>query len=228
MASARDEAILRHIGLYRVTLRAVLGEVFFSGGNPANVIQRLVDEKLIVPRPGLPGGVSYYQLTRDGARHRVPLARADTFKPRALLVHLAILWFCCMETPRRVRLEDEHLERLFGAARPKAPQKPHCLEEGEGRKRLLRLYVPGRRSTNSSVLKLIRAGLEEVGRRRELSEWQRSRSYGFAILVDMEERKQALIRKIRETGILSEAFVSVHRVPSPETILEALHERRTT
>ena len=35
----RDEKVLRHIGLYRLSLRTIISRLFFAGKDPGNVLQ---------------------------------------------------------------------------------------------------------------------------------------------------------------------------------------------
>ena len=135
MVTDRDEAILRHIGLYRLTIREVLATAF-NLEHPGNVLQRLRDAKLIEQRSkGLPGKVSYYQLTARGAADRVSLERTKPLGGPALRQHLAVLWFCHLDTGSRTRLEEVDIRRLFDDHSPAARQAAFCVEENDESRR---------------------------------------------------------------------------------------------
>ena len=104
--ASRDEEILRHLGLYRISIRPVLSRLFFAGRDPGNVLQRLRAAGLVQEWPkrrasdagaraGFLTGLSYYQLTVAGALGRVPLTRAAPLNTRALHKHFAVLWWTC-------------------------------------------------------------------------------------------------------------------------------------
>src|SRR3972149_107866 len=96
----RDLSILRHVGLYRITLRPVLERLFFAGGSWGAVLQRLRSDGWLQAGK-FPRNVSYYQLTPKAAAYlALPLSRATPFGAQALHKHLAILWFCWMGQPR--------------------------------------------------------------------------------------------------------------------------------
>lgn len=225
----RDREVLGHVGLYRLSLRPTLSRLFFGGHDPSSVLQRLRGQGLLQERTdGLPGRISYYQLT-DGAAARLglPLKRAAPLGERALLTHLAVLWFATMDGIPRTRVEPRALESLFGEASPATPQSVHCLEDVEGRRRIYRVFVPGRRSTIGALLKSIRSEIavaKEAG--GELASWLQARVYGFAVLVETPEWQTALQEALRRSDILSEAHVAVSLAPSPETLLRALADYR--
>src|SRR5262245_34113663 len=158
----RDALILEHIGRYRLTLREVL-RVAFAIANPGNVLQRLRNAGLVRERTGLPGRLSYYQLTEAGAGDGIPLERTKPLGERALGYHLAVLTFCFFGRDRRRRLERYELEHLFGAETPLVDQVAYCLDpEGVTPRRLWRIYAPGPRTTSGKVLKTLRAEYHDL------------------------------------------------------------------
>ena len=64
----RSTAILKHIGLYRVTLRTVLDRLFFasSTGGCKNALNHLQASGYVTARPRAVAGKSYYTLTPAG------------------------------------------------------------------------------------------------------------------------------------------------------------------
>ena len=226
----RDLQILRHVGIYWITLRVVLDRLFFAGASSANVLKRLRTENLLQSRKGLAGQLSYYQLTEAGASLlSLPESRARDLAPQSLHVHLGLLWYCCMMEPPRHRLEKAALSQLFG---DDPPTGHHCLEAGP-KPRVLRAYVPGSDAKAHSVLRHAREFLDAAREKPSVRSWIELRQYGLAILVETESRRQAIERQVRrgsgggEEGppLASLAHVSVEAVPSFRTILETIHER---
>ena len=66
----RDEGILRHIALYRVSIRAVIERLFFEGRSCDDVISRLVNTEKVLTVQRLPNRISYYRLSLSAARAR--------------------------------------------------------------------------------------------------------------------------------------------------------------
>src|SRR5258707_478558 len=123
----RDENILKHIGKYGLSIRAVIEKLFFGCATCDHVINRLIKEKRIVSDPSIPGGVSYYRLSLGEARARtVPDHRARPKRGAALRQALRILWFCCMWDKKRNRLERKRVAENFGNG--PGSGKPHCAE----------------------------------------------------------------------------------------------------
>ncbi len=228
MGPARDDLLLNHVGLYWVTTRSVLCRLFFPSGNPGNVLQRLRTQGLLCERP-LGGGLHYYQLTRDGARYRVPLKRAAPLGERALEKHLAVLHFsCATNTPRR-RLEYAELVQFFGARGPLSPQAPHCLDDVAEARRIHRLYVPSARTKPGTLLGSIRADIDEaLAAPGNLPEYVRGRTYDFSILVDTAPWAQVLEGTIKRLGLWREAAVNVYQVPRGPYLSKRRHAATAT
>lgn len=218
----RDIAILRHIGLYRLTLRAALDRVFFNGVPPGDVLQRLRDAGDIVTRK-LPGNTSYYQLSTQGVNLiGVPADRAQPFGPNALLTHLAILWFCTMDGVERHRLEPSHLEA--NGIPTDALTGDHCVEIREqGKGRILQVYVPGTRTSPDRIRRRLR---ESLNRALDNSTGRRlieARQYGFAVLVDIETKRKHIKDIVARTKLGRHplqhwAHFQVNLAPSPATL----------
>lgn len=217
----RDLTILRHVGLYRITLRPVLERVIFEGRSCGAVLQRLRSEGLLQVGK-FPRNVSYYQLTpKATAILALPVSRATPFGAQALHTHLAVLWFCCMGQARRFRLEPEKLGRLF----PKqTPSGDHCLdEEKKDKPRIYRLYAPDAHAATRNVVREIRASFHESTDNRELDKWVEAHRYAFAILVETPERRAALKAALKATyegdrPLTGHAYFRVEVVPGLTSI----------
>ena len=219
----RDLKILKHIGLYTISVRPVLEHLFFDGGNSDNTLQRLRREGRLQVRPrGLPGGYSYYQLSAKQARDlRIPDARrrAGGIGPLPLHRLLSVLWYCCMGTKRRYRLEHHQLREHFGDA---PLQGPHCAYYPSPSKACIyRIYVPG--STTRSDRRLVHVVQQDFRRARSsLLEWTRNRRYGAAILVETRGRKRALDERINRVRLRELAEIRVDIAPGPTTLKRAI------
>jgi hypothetical protein len=225
----RDEALLEHIGRYRLTLRAVLERVF-EISSPGNVLQRLRKAELIVERSGL-GPLSYYQLTPPAAAARsVPVDRTRPLSPSALGYHLAVLWFCCLERLRRHRLEPEQLRqlKLFAAHDPPSAQVAYCFDAERSaqppHRRLWRVYAPGPTSEPSQVVRTLRNEIDAGTKRGDAAAtvWLPGKLLGFAVLTDSEPRRRELHKALQHSGLFDEVHVALHLAPSPSTIAHYL------
>lgn len=183
----RHVQLLRHVGLYRVSIRGVLARQSFGGKTVGNAIQTVRREGLMVAHRGLGGTLSYYQLTRDGASLLgLPEDRARPFGAQALHTHLAIVAFCCLNGSARIRLDAQTLGALFPDNTH--PAGDHCLEKGKVT-RLYRVYVPGAATSMRSIRARVHELLDEAGSQPKLSEWMEQRRYGLAVLVDSPGRR---------------------------------------
>lgn len=221
--TTRDEQILAHIGLYRLTFRRVLSVLFFEGRTPGNVLRRLLDEGRVQARGGLPDRLRYYQLTPTEARRRgLPIARSRPLKPQAFQTHLGVLWFCCMihpqqGTPRR-RLDREELRKLFG---PGFPKGPHCLEGGE-RPCVWRVHATGTHTDDAALVKLLTRRTEALLKHETLGAWIRTRRYAVALLADTEGRWRRLLEVTTHHGLDRRTKVVVEYGPGHASAPAAL------
>lgn len=218
----RDRQILQHIGRYRLSLRCVLEHLFFEDRSCANVIQRLLRDGRIQSFQKIAGGLSHYELTlAEAQRQGVPLDRARGFGGQALGTHLGVLWFCCMETKQRKRLEPHELQQLFGDNKFRAP---HCAEMGD-RPRVLRVHVVGEKTRTRDLLKRVRSEIRRVRDNETIAKWLRARRYGFALLVGEAAQHERLKRSVGRTGLTDLAHIVTGRVLTPQTADEMIGER---
>lgn len=195
----RDEKILRHIGKYGVSVRAVIEKLYFDGATSDHVIARLIGEKRIAAAAGIPGGLSSYRLTLSEARARgIPEHRARPKRGAALRVAIQVLWFCCMTGKNRNRLERKKLREVFGCGI--GDGKPHCAQSEGERSIIYRIYAPGPNSRDEYLLKCLSSDYEKALERPELKSWIESKAFGFAVLVETLERKERLRRLISKVG----------------------------
>ncbi|MCA9281095.1 MAG: hypothetical protein H6812_00300 [Phycisphaeraceae bacterium] len=221
----RDLAILKHIGLYRISLRPILARLFFDGNEPAlaNVLKRLKADGRLQTCTGLPGNMSYYQLTKLGARDvGVPEARAGALGNQAFGQHLAILWFCCGTTKRRFRVPAEEL--------PPVPAGEYCVTMEDGR-RLLRVYAPSDTAERASIHRAIAEHVEVLSSDPVAGQHVRNRGIGIAILVHSIEQRDELKATMRSSdralGGLRKMFSVIEVVPSIATLSRMIHELRS-
>ncbi|MFH1747362.1 MAG: hypothetical protein ABIG44_10005, partial [Planctomycetota bacterium] len=195
---SRDDDILDHIGLYRISLRFIIEHRFFEGGNCGNVVQRLIKQKRIQSVDGLPGSLAYYQLTLGEARARsLPQDRGRALGPRALATHLAVLWFCCLPSVPRRRLEVGELEKLFGEVPSGCP---HVAQAGS-KPRVYRVYLVSSATRTADVIKRLRSEIAAAVRKRPLDTWIAGGRYVFALLTDAVPRAQALARAVQRAEL---------------------------
>lgn len=223
--SERDDRILTHIGLYQISLRSVIEEVFFDGGNCGNVLQRLLESKRIQARDGLPGRLSYYQLTRTEApRYGFPESRARALQNQALHTSLAVLWFCNMAASKRHRLEQSEVERIFPE---KAPVAIHCIERNSDSHRLFRVKVTDPATEDTTLIRSLRKVVSETAAMPGLRLWLETGRYSFAVLTETPTRVQRIQQIIATDEFLSSsAQFLVETAPGARTLNQVLHDRQ--
>ena len=224
----RDDAILKHLGQYGLSLRPVVAHCFFGGGNPGNVLQRLVKTGKIVARDQLPQKRSYYQLSSSEAAARsFPASRAEALDGANLDRRLAILWFCTMGNQQRQGLL---LKDVYAMLERKMPNAPHCIEQPiRGKRRLLRLKIVSPDWQPTDVVDWVRKTIQEDKHHIVHREWIESRQYGYAILVDDPsaecDRGKAILKRVKKSGLYKKTHVVVEFAPSVTTLNFALRSR---
>lgn len=221
----RDEQLLEHVGRYRLSVRAVLRELFFETDAAAgNVIQRLLDQKRLQSRKVTNGGFSYYQPTLAECRRRkIPESRHEPLSAGPLHKALATLWFCCMSETKRKRVEEADLAAEFPGLSFK---DPHCVESGDA-DRLYRLYVPGSTSGDANVFRELRKDANDLYNHATAHAWLARGEFAFAVLVETPTRKAKLeeaLAKERES-LPTGAHVLVDIAPGPTTLKPFLSKR---
>lgn len=221
----RDDRILKHIGLYRVSLRGVVEELFFDGESCDHVLQRLQEAGRIQAVKGLPDNLSYYQLTLSETRSRgIPKHRADPRGER-LSEDLAVLWFGCMGPRPRPRLERKPLDSVFG--RGPGMGKPHCRDKVSADHQVIyRLRAAGPETDDGRLLRdldwWIRAALSHP----KLAPYVLEKLYGFTILVEDPDRAARLAQLLKKREPLG-ALVLIEEVPGPQRLAPALRKLKT-
>lgn len=222
----RDERILKHIGLYRVSLRGVIEELFFAGESCDHVIERLLaDGRIKVIKHGLPDNLSYYQLVERELRARgMPKHRADPRGDR-LEEDLAVLWFSCMGPKPRPRIERNPLKQVFG--RGPGMGSPHCREKVSADQQVVyRIRLAGPETDDGRLLRDIEFGIESGLTHPLLAPYILEKLYGFTILVDNPDRVERLSRLLKERKQLG-ALIQIEEVPGKLRLAAALRERRS-
>ncbi len=213
----RDDAVLEHIGRYRVSIRPVLRDLFFSSSAAAlgNVLTRLAKAKRIQALP-LKGGFSAYQLTREECRRRnLPENRGIPLGTDALHEAIAVLWFCRMGKPERRRLEDANAEALLPSLRI---EKPHCTEHSKDADRIYRVYVPDSTSGTDSIMKTVRRYTDEIQNHPTAYDWLTHGEYAIAILVETESRKKQIEDELSKRTFPPGSHIVVEIAPGPTTL----------
>lgn len=220
----RDEQIIKHIGRFGLSIRAVIEELFFGGASSDNVLNRLIKERRIASHHSIPGGLCYYRLTLGEARARsVPEHRARPKRGAALRLALQVLWFCCMTGKARNRIERRKVGETFGNG--PGSGKPHCVESGDDRSLVYRIYAPGPHSRDGYLLRSIQHDMEKGLEHPELRKWIEAKAFAFVVLVETPERKDRLKRLINKTGPYA-ARILVAVVPGLTTLAAAIRKNK--
>lgn len=185
-----DRQILEHIGRYRLTFQEILGALFFDGGSPQKVLNRLKDEDFVETQPGFGGNRRAYKLTKKGgasidARRRA----ADNLGSDALETSVAILSFCFLKQRSRVFLLPKERDELLSTP-PKAKiGRYHCLESGARAKCVHHIYAPAVTTPIDDMLTQTRSHLRDALAVKELAPWLRHGRYVHTILVERPNRE---------------------------------------
>lgn len=223
--SDRDDQILNHVGLYQLTLRRIIDEQFFDGKTSGNVIQRLVRDNQLQIRDGLPGRLSYYQLTRaEATRRGLPESRARALQNQALHTALAVLWFCTMSKSNRHRLEQSEVDRLFPESSPVAI---HCVERNSDSHRLIRMKVIDPDSDDRTIVRSLRKAVFKTMALPGLRPWIESGRYCFSVLTETDSRIRRIEEIIKSDERLNDsATFIVEKTPGVRTLKQALHDQK--
>ena len=220
----RDILILRHIGLYRLTLRNTLERLFFDGKSSGNVIQRLSKEGWIISQSGLPAKISYYQLSSKAVRHLgLPINRATHLGNQALHTALATLWFCCMSPTPRIRLEESDLINTLGILPPGAPQSPYCVEVQQV-PRIYRIRVCAPNSSVENITKTLRQNIRSAINCNELAPWITHNNHAIIVLGSTPSRCQAILAAAKNAQLTELMTIESAVVPSHDTLPMMLEE----
>lgn len=219
----RDDLILDHIGRYTISIRPIIEELFFEGGNCGSTLARLETKGLIQTfKKALQSSYSYYQLSAKGASVRgLPPTKASRKNEVAIAQCLAALWFSCKSSTPRMRLYDEELNSLFGA--PPGGNVLYVAQSGSD-PAVYRLFAPGEttavKRTYARTLKKIAT---ESCHDKSLAPWIERGTFRFAVLVHSEVRKEELERLLR-TEDFPKLPVVIEIAPTPTTLRAFLPE----
>lgn len=226
------QAILRHIGLYRLTLLEVASQLFCSGnaGRAGRFLGSLAKDGYLnrhdkIENGALPGGITIYTLTPEGARAAgVGKERGQPLGPSALPTHLAVLWFCCLSDRRRYRLEPEELTLLLG------DESIHqntacCITEEEDGPRVYRIFPTKANPINA--IGQLRKSVSEAWENPTLRSWMESGELGFVVLAESKSKCSDLDKLMRKNfrddeRIEHDCHVLIRFAPSPEGVKKAL------
>jgi hypothetical protein len=221
----RDDQILDHIGSYRLSIRAVIEELFCNGSTCDHVLQRLSEEKRINTFRSLPGRLSYYQLTLTEARRRgVPEDRAKHRTSYSLREALAVLWFCCMMGKKRRRIEPKDLAK-HGIPDARTT-KPHASEFSDDHGLIYRIFSPSPGARDDYLFVSLKKDAAEVLNHPELKLWAEAGAYAFAVLFETEGRLKRFKRRLDfEPGFPVQVHLEL--VPGPHRLAQTIRSRET-
>lgn len=211
----RDVKILRHVGRYWLTLRAVLQRLpVFDGRDPSEALRALRESHHLVARTNvIPGGYTYYQLTAKGAQDSgTKSGRAAPLSPVQLEKHLALLWFCYLSKYSARRVEQAELSDHLGEDVPTAD---HTIDKKTAR--IFDTHLSD--SDTRAALRRLKRRIGQI--RKKFPEVQKrmdSRAYGFIVLVTNPKQRQHLNGALHNAkpGLILRrtAVIRVHTVPS--------------
>ena len=217
MTTPRQLAVLRHVGRYGVSLRAVIERQLFPDGESSeSALRSLVRDKLLVsvpnavPEPVEPGtAYGYYHVTRKAtAMIGAPESKGRSPGSQALRKRLSILWLCSMGPSRGHLLTDGELSQIFplktSEGELEAISGNHGLFEGKFSLQVHNLYIS--QADNRETLNELRKRVAVARRSAELAKAIHSKQYVFTILVETGTRQDEL-RALLSEHCKGEGFV---------------------
>ncbi len=222
------QAILRHVALYRLTLLEVASRLFCAGnaGRAGRLLGGLAKDGFLnrhdkIANGALPGGVTIYTLTPEGARAaRAGKERGQPLGPAALPTHLAVLWFCCLSDRRRYRLEPEELKSMLGDESIH-PNTPCCITEEEDGPRVYRIFPTKANPTNA--MRQLRESISEAWEKPTLRTWMESGDLGSVVLGESKPKCSDLEKLVgKHAAEELDCRVLIRFAPSPEGVKKAL------
>lgn len=228
----RQEAILRHIARYALTLRPVLDTLFYQGqanGCEGDVLQLRAQKFIMAVENAVADPVdpharySYYQLTKAGAK-RIGASeyRGKALGGQAVARYLAFLWFCCIKRPRRHRIGVAQLVQIFGddVLPPSVDKKKelllpgfHCLDKTEHSYRVLHLYAP--KTSVADTATEIRKRLREARRLPVIELAIVDRQYAMAVLTETTQQRDSLRTQLARSFADDPVSILVACSPGP-------------
>lgn len=221
---ARDLALLRHIGLYRLTIKetaaAALG---FENAPRAGTALSALERYGFLSSGTLPGDHRFFTLSARGAALAgVPKERGEPLGSAALSTHLSVLWFCTLSERRRYRLEPEELRELFAADAP-FHNIPHLVSDELAGRCILRVCEASGQAGHA--IRSIRQHLHRAGEKPKLHSAMQAGAYRLLVLAETPEKCQhlnMLLKRDDEDDTRSLSNVAVRHAPSVRTLSEAL------
>jgi len=230
----QDQALLRHVALYRMTLPQIASRLFCAGnaGRAGSALGRLAKNGFLnrhdkISNGALPGRVTIYTLTPEGARAAgVKKERGQPLGPSALPTHFAVLWVCCLSDRRRYRLEPEEVKSLIGDESVH-PNTACCITEEEDGPRVYRIFPTT--SEPAGAMRQLRASISEAWENPTLRSWMESGDLGFLVLAESKQKCSDLEKLLRkavrgENRIEHDCRILVRFAPSPKGAKKALKD----
>ena len=218
--------VLDLIARYTILLKIILETLYPDGPSSSTVISRLLRDGLIQRiSNGLDGNYAYYQLTQKGAKAcNVPQNRARPKETKGLALDLAALWFSCMGDRRRKRLTTDELKTLFGA--PKGGNVVHVAQIGDDDETtVLRIFAPSASATLRTFLPALKKSAFDVISDEKILKWIERGTFGLAVLVHSEDRKDDLAELIRNEEF-PDIRIQIDVVPTPSTLRQFMSSER--
>jgi hypothetical protein len=196
VAETRTDQILSHLAAYHVSIREIMETHLFRGKKVARELWELSTGKgLIAVHQALANRRSYYQLTRRGAS-KLGLSEhwARPLGAQSLIANLSLAWFCCMGTHERRRLRRTAVARAYGCD---VPGVYHCVEKGDSRHRVYRVYVPMPGTPPREIMRALGEIVDRATATPGLDKVIERREYGFAVLVETQLRVEAIRHRLK-------------------------------
>lgn len=218
----RDQRILNHVGRYHLTFHEVVSWLFFDGGDPRRTLNRLEKAGLLAKIDSFSSSRKAFRLDRAASAFvEVSRRQLEPPRPTSLQFNLAVYAYCLLSGRARIRLLPEELRTLYGEI---PPGKCHVIEDTTKESRVVEVMVPGPKAEAAKVVKAVAESVTKSVEAPCLEGFIRNRLYGHAVLVDNQQREEAIKRGIdkalgpNDRRLRQCAFISVAVIPGQDEL----------
>jgi len=227
----RDEAILDHVELYRLTIAPAVERLFFSEEKfPGGGAQRAADALAALVRLGKLVAHKFPKARggSTGETYYAPPPNKSTKKSsdaQGVNFDLQTLWLCALSETRCYRLSLSETRGLFPT--PPHHHVRHVIGDlGDG-PFVSRIY-PSSVDVSGTVANL-KKFINEARSKHRLGDWIDSGDYGFCVLADhpqkVERVAEAVMSKRQGAGALADlARIEVAFAPTAGNVSQAMSE----
>ena len=217
MEKQKVEALVtRLVTLYRIIIPEVVRVVIFSDVPKSAGTKKAV--KLLDSIAESGNLLEAHMFPGSGARFFT--AKGATPAAESIEYDLATLWFCFGTDQRRYRVENRELKEVLGEKTPHHHIRHVISDEVDGGPSIFRIY-PTTTTVKNTVAHLKKKHIPDA--QKKFSDWVRRADYGFAVLVDSDQKKIDIDEELNRkppggTPLNTQALIVTASVPTSRNI----------